>query len=445
MIGFETIGNATITCFDDGPVLSTDPWIDGEPYFGSWSQPYTFPDEQIKNISKSKYVWLSHGHPDHINGKSFKYFKDATLLIPDHHGDRIFDYFSSRFKCIKLKSNEWFQISKNIKVKSFADWNQDASLLIDILGKDCILNQNDGSLLGWKNTIKEIISNYENRFLLKLVNWGDADMINLYDESGQFVLPEASKRPALGCSYLQHMKNLGCNFAIPFSSFHRYTREDSIHMNEFITPLEKHYEGFSSESHNLLPAHIIWDSASQDYSKINNEPTELVVESPEKYGDYYSDILEPDEKALITKYFQSFDHLAQRFGCIIFNVGGQETTIRLSNNKPKIYFQAPRSSLMKAVSYEIFDDMLIGNFMKTTLIDCDDLYPHFTPYVAKYGDNGLAKTQNELEDYFSYYKLNSANYWRDVLEINTETFIRQMITNDSVLYNVAKKLRDKLS
>ena len=35
----------------------------------------------------------------------------------------------------------------------------------------------------------------------------------------------------------------------------------------------------------------------------------------------------------------------------------------------------------------------------------------------------------ELKDYFNYYKLNSANYWRDMLEINTETFIRQLISN----------------
>ncbi len=445
MIGFETIGNATITCFDDGPVLSTDPWIDGQPYFGSWGQPFTFPNEQIQNISNCKYIWLSHGHPDHINGKSFKYFKDATLLIPDHYGDRIFNYFSSRFSCIKLQSNEWFQISKNIRVKSFADWNQDASLLIDILGKDCVLNQNDGSLLGWKDTIKKTISNYENKFLLKLVNWGDADMINLYDETGQFIIPEAAKKPSLGLSYLQHMKSLGCNYAIPFSSFHKYIREDSIHMNDYITPLEKHYEGFSSEFHNLLPAHIIWDSISEDFSKIATKPTDLKVVSPELYGDNYSDVLEHDEKILISKYFQTFEHLAKHFGCIIFNVGNQETSIKLSNKKPKIYFHSPRESLMKAVSHEIFDDLLIGNFMKTTLIDCDGLYPNFTPFVGKYGDNGLAKSNIELKNYFNYYKLNSANYWRDILEINTETFIRQMIPNDSELYKAAKKVRDRLS
>ena len=37
MIGFETIGNATVTVFDDIPILTTDPWIYGKPYFGSWT------------------------------------------------------------------------------------------------------------------------------------------------------------------------------------------------------------------------------------------------------------------------------------------------------------------------------------------------------------------------------------------------------------------------
>ena len=32
MLGFETIGNATITAFDDAPVITTDPWIKGKPY-----------------------------------------------------------------------------------------------------------------------------------------------------------------------------------------------------------------------------------------------------------------------------------------------------------------------------------------------------------------------------------------------------------------------------
>ena len=95
--------------------------------------------------------------------------------------------FSGRFNCIKLKSNEWFQVSKNIKIKCFSDWNQDATLLVDIMSKDIVFNQNDGKSLGWSGTIKKILKNYQNRFLLKLACWGDADMINIYDENNKFI------------------------------------------------------------------------------------------------------------------------------------------------------------------------------------------------------------------------------------------------------------------
>ena len=56
MIGFETIGNATLTVFDGNPVLTTDPWLDGKPYFGSWKHAYDIPKQQRENILNSKYV-----------------------------------------------------------------------------------------------------------------------------------------------------------------------------------------------------------------------------------------------------------------------------------------------------------------------------------------------------------------------------------------------------
>ena len=47
-LGFETIGNATCTVFDNSiPVLTTDPWIVGKPYFGSWNHRFKY--QKIKN------------------------------------------------------------------------------------------------------------------------------------------------------------------------------------------------------------------------------------------------------------------------------------------------------------------------------------------------------------------------------------------------------------
>jgi hypothetical protein len=444
MIGFETIGNATLTVFDGIPVLSTDPWIEGKPYFGSWGHPYSIPTEQIENIQKSKFIWLSHGHPDHIDSASYVHFKGSTILIPDHYGDRIYDYFNANFDCIKLKSNKWFQISENIRIKSFSDWNQDAALLVDILGKDLIVNVNDGGLRGWSKTIKKIIKNYKNRFLLQLINWGDADMINFYDENESFILPHAAEKPPVGKAYSRIMKNLNCNYAIPFSSFHQYIREDSMHMNQFSTPLEKHYEGFDNLYGELLPAFICWDSNKEDYEKIKVEKLENIIVSSEHFEDNYSDQLTLEDKEKITKYFRDFGTIPDYFGSIVFKVGGKDFGIKLSEKSPSLRFEVPRGSLIKAVEYEIFDDLLIGNFMKTTLIGCKSLYPNFTPAVTKYGDNGLAKSKKELGKYFDYYKLNSADYWRDMLKFKTEGIIRSFISPQSKLYNIGKAVKQTI-
>ena len=54
MLGFETMRNATITIFDNSPALTSDPWINGNPYFGSWSHPYEIPKKQLEKY-KSLY------------------------------------------------------------------------------------------------------------------------------------------------------------------------------------------------------------------------------------------------------------------------------------------------------------------------------------------------------------------------------------------------------
>lgn len=51
MIRFETIGNATTTIFDNSkPVLSTDSWLLGNPYFGNWDQKYLELSKIYKNF-----------------------------------------------------------------------------------------------------------------------------------------------------------------------------------------------------------------------------------------------------------------------------------------------------------------------------------------------------------------------------------------------------------
>jgi len=441
MIGFETIGNATLTLFDDEPVLTTDPWVYGNPYFGSWGHKYQIPIEQLNNIKKSKYIWLSHGHPDHIDPDSFSLFEGKTILLADHYNKRIFNDLSKKYKCVELKSNKWFEITKNIRIKSFSDWNQDSSLIVEILKKDLIFNLNDGQALGWSKEIKKIISNYKNKFLLRLISWGDADMINFYNHNDDFVMPLAAEKKPCGETYSYNLKKWGCNFILPFSSMHRYVRNDSIKMNKFITPLKFHYEKFDNKHGEMLPAFIKWNSSTNDYEKINPKENLYEIRASDYYGDQWSDELEIEDKIILKKYFSQFDHLKKKFGFISFFIGNKEFNIKLSDRNEGIQFETPRNSLIYSVKNNIFDDLLIGNFMKTKLINVPSLYPDFTPYVTKYGDNGKVYSNNELKKYFDYYKFNSANYWTDSLKIKSETYVRAKLGSYKSIYYLARSIR----
>tara|TARA_B100000886_G_C20419606_1_gene490890 strand:+ start:1408 stop:1764 length:357 start_codon:yes stop_codon:yes gene_type:complete len=84
--------------------------------------------------------------------------------------------------------------------------------------------------------------------------------------------------------------------------------------------------------------------------------------------------------------------------------------LKSKNGFTKLKFSVPKSSLLKAIRKEIFDDLLIGNFMKTQIINGNSLYdPDFTLTVAKYSDNGRVKTQDELKKYFNYYNHKRSN------------------------------------
>ena len=443
MIGFETTGNATVTVFDNEPVLTTDPWVFGNPYFGSWGHKYKIPKEQLENIQNSKYVFLSHGHPDHIDPDSFDIFKNKTLIIADHYGDRIYNDLKKSYNCIKLKSNTWLEISKNVRIKTFADWNQDSALIVEILKKNILFNLNDGQALGWSKAIKDIIKNYENKFLLKLINWGDADMINFYNNN-HFILPLAANKSPCGESYNYHMKKWNCNYAIPFSSLHCYVREDSIKMNEFTTPLKSHYENFNQKEGNLLPAFIRWNCEKNDFSKINPEENVGELKAAKDFGDNWSDELDSSDERDLNDYFQKFYHLKKKFGFINFRIGNKDFNIKLSSKKEGIKIETPRNSLVFAVKNNIFDDILIGNFAKFELINVQSLYPDFNPYVPKYGDNGYARSKSELKQYFDYYKLNSVNYWIDFLKIKTEEIIRTKLIKYKKIYSLARSIRRKL-
>ncbi|CAB1277177.1 MBL fold metallo-hydrolase [Candidatus Nitrosacidococcus tergens] len=445
-LGFETIGNAILIFYDKKPILTTDPWISDSAYFGSWGHSHKIPDEQREAIELSKYIWLSHGHPDHLDSKSLRGLSKKKILLPDHVGSRIaYDMKEQGFDIHVLSDKKWYPLSDRIKVLCIADCNQDAILLVDIGGK-LVFNKNDANDNGWESYVRKVVKTYDQSFLLALSSrFGDADMINFFDEDGNRI-PRTENTPKLGQRNAWRTEDIGAKFFIPFSSMHCFQRRDSIWANELHTSINDYADGFQSKTAECLSAYIRYDCLNDRVEKINPAENQIQVREPGEFGDHWDELLEPDDIKKATVYFSKIEHLHTVVDFINLRVGGRNNHIKISDRKSTkgITFEAPRGSLMTAINYEIFDDMLIGNFMKTTLHgdwDAHGLYPDFTPYVAKYSDNGQAKTKDELKEYMAAYRRRMPIGWlKKQFESQAENIFRSWVPEEGILYKSAKKL-----
>jgi len=444
-IGFDTIGNATVICYDTKPILATDPLVDGSPYFGSWAHLYEIPAEQKEAILECPYIWFSHGHPDHLAAESLDLFKTRQILLPDHVGHRMRDELTEAgFKITVLPSRKWVTLSNRVKILCIADEAQNAVLLIDVGGR-LLVNLNDCIDRGWGRFVRKIIRGYEDSVMLSLTGYGDADMINFWNEDGTFIEPPAGAKLPIGPNAAAKAESFGCKRFVPFSCMHKYQRADSVWATRYSTPIRDHYIGFESDTVEALPAFVRFFCDDGTYAPIMPKETDAKIIDPSEFGDNWDDMLEPEDVQAVTNYFRSFHHLTKFLDFVNIRVGGQDNIVEFSKAKfdRGLTFEVPRGSLMQAVEWQVFDDLLIGNFMKTTLHGKwseSKLYPDFNPYVTKYGDNGKAHTEDELREYFkAYMKRAPLEYVHHWLEEKATNAVRGFVLHDSELFDRLKK------
>lgn len=440
-VGFDSIGNATLICYDKGPVLATDPWLDGSTYFGSWILKNPIPKEQKEAISQCPFIWISHGHPDHLSPNSLEKLKGKTILLPAHVGQRIESSLVDKGHKVQIVSDRtWIALSERIRIFCIADYNQDAVLLIDLAGR-LIFNMNDASDHGWARSVNKIIRQYDTSILLRGSSL--ADMANFYDEDGNFIPPIILQSGP----YLSNLaKRFGVTHFIPFSANHFNQRSDSFWAEEFSTPYEDYHKGFDTETCQILPPFVRFSCSDDTFEKIEVTSQAGIIKDPAEFGDNWSDLLSKEDIKKLEHYFQSIAHLFDFLDFINIRVGGKDHFISFNTTRFKrgITFEAPRNSLMICIEHQIFDDMLIGNYMKTTLHGQwseTKLYPDFSPYVAKFADNGYAKSREELNQYFEQYRRRAPfEFLIHRLELQSKNLFRNFVRHDSGLYRVARDL-----
>ena len=411
-LGFETIGNATIIAHDNGPVLATDPWLIGDAYFGSWRLSHAVPQEQQDHVKACKHLWISHGHPDHLSLPSLEMLKGKKILVPNHVGGRIeHDLRGLGFDVTVMKCGQWFEISDRLRIASLANYNQDAVLMLDLDGH-LVIDANDAGNRGGSLFLEQERSKFHKRTVLScLTGYGDADMLNFFDEQGVRIQPEAMKKEPCGPGIKAMLDYYDIDYFAPSSSMHRYNRTDSGWADACATPVDAHSDGFDGGRRSCLPPFIRFDLHTGCYEEINPPANDQPLLPPEAFGDDWSTPLEKEDVDKLRAYFTKFAHLHTVLGFVNLRVGGKDHTIDVNREHDRgITFETPRQSLMQAVEWQAFDDILIGNFCKTTMhgdwwgkVGNDALYPHFGPFVTKFGDNGVASTPEQLRAYFAEY------------------------------------------
>jgi hypothetical protein len=439
MLGVKTIGNATLIAFDTGPILATDAWFGDEDdaCFGSWSLTHRIPAVVRSEIENAKYVWFSHGHPDHLNPTSINRLRHSSILLPDHVGNRIKnDLENEGYNVTTLPDGRWVQLSRHIKVFCISDYIQDAVLLLDVGGR-LFINMNDSNAFARLQIIAKIAREYRHSYLLRLSGYGGADLINYFGIDGRRIEPSLDRR--IGRFLSQYAQRIGARSVVPFSCFHLYRREDSAWANACMPPLSAYREGFDERIAEFIPPFVWIDCASDVILELNPDELPCSLRQPEECGDIWSDQLDQDDKLVLNGYFRRKEALRHALGFITFQVGGKSHTIDLEGRRDRgIILEVPRNSLMSAVTHRVFDDLVLGGFMKITLSNID-FHRDFLFFLAKYADNGGAETKDELRSYFDEYKKRSGAEWMTHhLVREGHTLFRRYVRRDSKFYVLAR-------
>lgn len=414
---FETLGNASIQVFQDGrPVVMTDPWLVGTCYFGSWALDHQLSPQQIANAVASEYIWISHGHPDHLHHESLDLMQPGRkVLLPDHYHDEIAVSLRERgFEVTVLPYRKWVRLSSEIEVLCIDNINQDGVLVIRA-GGALLININDSPIDGEVGFLRKLVRTHPNdkTYLFALCAF-DADMFNFVDPQGRSIVGEPEERkPGVVWSVARKAAQLGVRNFCCSSSQHIYVRADSIWANPYRITWTDIQRYWTQPGIRLLEAFISVDIDTGAVARNHPEQTSDETQITDRCGDDdWSAPLDEAEWARVEAFFRRFEMMWEYMDFVAVTVAGETRRFDrpggAGRNPAGLNLFVPRHSLMETVQWGYIDDLLIGNFMKVNLTNTA-LYPRFTPIVAKFGGNAKVFNRAQYRRFlWRYYRRNPA-------------------------------------
>jgi hypothetical protein len=194
------------------------------------------------------------------------------------------------------------------------------------------------------------------------------------------------------------------------SSQHIYVRSDSIWANPYRISWSDIQAHWHQPTIRIVEPFVTVDLATGSVTPNHPDHTSDESQITSRTGDDdWNDTPSNEEWQKVGAFMRKFELVRRYLDFVIFTVGGESRQIdlnplngRSSDKRRGIEFIVPRRSLMETVTWGYFDDLLIGNFMKTRLINTR-LYPRFSPLVAKVGGNANVYTRPEYMRFLGRY------------------------------------------
>jgi hypothetical protein len=381
-----TLGHACLFLKDSNniPILLTDPWLIGSVYWRSWWLQHYPNDEELEELSKVKYVYITHEHPDHLHIPSIrKLGKNPTYICPDLPDITMPEYLiSCGFNVETPPIDKWMPLSEEISVLSIPLWNDDSLLLIKT-PTAFIVNLNDAKpnkkIL---KKIKLVRDSLKDEKIIVLSSYSAASMVNSFIKNGTRINVKNK------LDYVKYLNNvcdyLNADIFMPFASQAVFLRNDSQWANEYKVNYEDLKKYWTSKTELVPP-----------YSTIDLETFEKNYVSPEEYNSKRDikynlitqqeeidakacfeeeDIKRLEDKLNSTRLFSMFTFskgigfLTNQDALIYSPWSGKIKREAISSlDKCSFWFKIPINSLKESLYNDHFGDLGITMFIEITL------------------------------------------------------------------------------
>ena len=305
-----------------------DPWFTGKVFNDSWSLLRETAIGDL-DLSKLRYIFISHEHPDHLNWNTLKQIRESSnnpidIITPTRRNNNVKEALTKLgYTCYYTPEREINQIAPDFCF-FFIKKERDSSIVFKI-GEKVIFNMNDCEFtLSDLRDIKDWLD--ENHIKIDFL-FNQFSLAGYYgDENQRQKLDQAMKSHI--DSMMLAQKILNPKVTIPFASYITFCREQNSYLNDYIVDLVDLYNK-DEEQKLLIPFYLENVSLNLDRKKSlqNALKWQNLFKEQKNKVDKVPTVSKEDISDSFNHFIREVDHLSSAFNGHIFEIALQRGSI----------------------------------------------------------------------------------------------------------------------